>query len=83
MILEELELIQKKAMTMLYWIDIDGSKLCGHFRGSGKVKAFLSKEIRAVVLQRCENGLVVTRIRHSLGIDDYDRSAIIYYIVVL
>lgn len=46
------------------------------------MKAFLSKEIRVVVLQGHRDNLVATRAGHSLGIDDHGRLTIIHDIVV-
>lgn len=51
------------------------------FRGSSEVKAFLSKEIRAIVLKECGDDLMVIRIRYDLRVDDQGRLVVIYHVI--
>lgn len=81
-ILEEFELTKREVKAMLLWIDIDGSKLCNHLRGSVEVNTFLSKKMRTMVLWGCGNDLVVTRISDGLGVDDQGRLVVIFYIII-
>lgn len=45
------------------------------------MKAFLSKEIRAIVLKECGDDLMVIRIRYDLRVDDQGRLVVIYHVV--
>lgn len=80
-ILDELELTKREAMMVLHWISIDRFKVHGCFRRGNKVKAFLSKEIRVMVLQRRGDDLVAMKARHGLGVDNYGRSVVICHVV--
>lgn len=68
-------------MLVLRWIDIDGSKLCSCFKGGSEMKAFLSKEIRGVALQRRGDNLLALKRGHDLGLNDHVRLVEICYVV--
>lgn len=81
-ILEELELAERKAIVMLHGASDDKSKLCGHIKRYSEVKAFLSEEIRVMVLQGCGDILVAMKEGVDLEIDNYIRLAIICHVVM-
>lgn len=81
-ILEELKLIEIEATTMRHWASVDGFKQHGYFRGGFKVKAFLSKEIRVMVLWGRGDSLIVMKAGYSLGVDDHGKSTMIHYVVM-
>lgn len=66
---------------MWYWTGVDRFKLRDYFRRNSKVKAFLLKEIKAVVLQECRDDLIAMKTRHGLEVNDYDRSVVICNII--
>lgn len=75
-------MIEREAMVVLHKVGVEKPKLHNHFIEDNKVKAFLLKKIKAMVLQKIEDGVVAMRVGLCLEIDNHCRSTVIYHVVV-